>query len=93
MIEALAGLIRRGQADGSLRDDVPAEALAGVVFSAIHAWGFRRRNTTLPAELEGQLPEAPLNPFEEDLRERFLTRIGMTVMGARKDLRVRTTAR
>jgi AcrR family transcriptional regulator len=63
LVEALAGLIRRGQADGSLRDDVPAETLAWVVFSLIDAWGFRRRSTITSPELERELLEAALEPL------------------------------
>jgi AcrR family transcriptional regulator len=63
LVEALSQLIRRGQVEGSVRDDVPAETLAWVVFAAIHAWGFRRRNTTTSPELERQLLEATLHPL------------------------------
>jgi AcrR family transcriptional regulator len=63
LIKALAGLIRRGQADGSVRDDVPAETLAWVVLSAINAWGFRQRSTTISPELERQILSAALHPL------------------------------
>jgi AcrR family transcriptional regulator len=63
LINALAGLIRRGQADGSARDDVPAETLAWVVLSAIIAWGFRQRNATISPELEQQILRAALHPL------------------------------
>ncbi len=63
LVEALASVVRRGQAEGSLRDDVPAETLAWIVFSAIQSWGFRRRNTTISPDLERQLLDAALHPL------------------------------
>jgi len=54
-LEALAQLIRRGQREGSIRDDVEADALAGVVLSQIHARQVRRAHAKTSQTLESDL--------------------------------------
>ena len=54
--EAMAGILQRGQAQGSIRNDVPPLSLAWLVVSLIQARQFRRRftpepSTTLEADL------------------------------------------
>ncbi len=52
----MAGILQRGQAQGSIRNDVPSLSLAWLVVSLIQARQFRRRftpgpSTTLEADL------------------------------------------
>ena len=47
--EAIAAILRRGQTEGSIRADAPADALAWLVVSLIHARQFRRTHTAEPA--------------------------------------------
>jgi AcrR family transcriptional regulator len=47
--EVIAGILRRGQAEGSIRDDASPAALAWLVVSLIHARHFRQTHTTEPS--------------------------------------------
>lgn len=49
--EAIAGLLRRGQAQGSIRSDVPSLSLAWLVVSLIQGRQFRRRFTPQPSKV------------------------------------------
>jgi len=49
---AVAGLLRRGQAEGSIRSDVDATALGWLVISQIHARQFRRAHGQTSHTLE-----------------------------------------
>lgn len=49
--EAIAGLLRRGQAQGSIRSDAPPLSLAWLVVSLIQARQFRRRFTPQPSKV------------------------------------------
>jgi len=48
--EPILALIRRGQADGSFRDDLPADWLLATYFALMHACGDEVRGGRLPAE-------------------------------------------
>jgi len=59
---AVAGLLCRGQADGSIRRDVDATALAWLVLSLAQAREFRRQHApSTPADLERELLAAVLD--------------------------------
>ena len=60
MMRAMVGLLRRGQHDGSIRDDVEATALGWLVLSQIHARQFRRRHSETSPTLERALLDALL---------------------------------
>ncbi len=60
VVEAIAHLLRRGQAEGSIRDDVDAVTLAWLVLSQIHARQFRRTRARSSPALEGDLLKAVL---------------------------------
>ena len=47
--EAIAAIVRRGQLEGSIRDDVPPATLAWLVVSLIQAREFRRAHTAEPS--------------------------------------------
>jgi AcrR family transcriptional regulator len=49
--EAIAGLLQRGQSQGSIRPDVPPLTLAWLVVSLIQARQFRRRFTPVPSRV------------------------------------------
>jgi len=59
-VQAIAELLRRGQAEGSIRDDVDAATLGWLVLSQIHARQFRRAHTTTSPALEQAILEALL---------------------------------
>ena len=60
--EAIAGILRRGQVEGSIRDDASPDALAWLVVSLIQARQFRRTHTAeLAAALERDLTEGVLD--------------------------------
>lgn len=62
IVAGLAAMLRRGQAEGSIRDDVEASTLAWLVLSLVRAREFRRVHTTEPsARLEEQLLAAVLD--------------------------------
>jgi AcrR family transcriptional regulator len=54
-LHAVAELLRRGQAEGSIRDDVGAVTLACLVISQIHARQFRRAHSETSATLENAM--------------------------------------
>jgi hypothetical protein len=59
--EAIAGILRRGQVEGSIRDDASPDALAWLVVSLIQARQFRRTHTVeLAVALERDLTEGVL---------------------------------
>jgi AcrR family transcriptional regulator len=59
--EAIGGILRRGQVEGSIRDDASPDALAWLVVSLIQARQFRRTHTAeLAAPLERDLTEGIL---------------------------------
>jgi AcrR family transcriptional regulator len=61
VVEALAAILRRGQAEGSIRDDVEASTLAWLVLSLVRAREFRRVHVTQPSSaLEERLLAAVL---------------------------------
>jgi AcrR family transcriptional regulator len=61
IVAGLAAILRRGQAEGSIRDDVEASTLAWLVLSLVRAREFRRVRTTEPSpRLEEQLLAAVL---------------------------------
>jgi AcrR family transcriptional regulator len=49
LVESLGGTLRRGQAEGSIRDDVEPATLAWLVLSLVRAREFRRVHTTHPS--------------------------------------------
>lgn len=49
--DGIAGIIQRGQAEASIRDDVPPLSVAWLVVSLIQARQFRRRFTPEPSEV------------------------------------------
>lgn len=57
-VQAVAELLRKGQAEGSIRDDVDAVTLGWLVLSQIHARQFRRAHTTTSPALEQAILEA-----------------------------------
>jgi AcrR family transcriptional regulator len=60
--EAIAGILQRGQVEGSIRDDATPDALAWLVVSLIQARQFRRTHTAeLAAPLERDLTEGILD--------------------------------
>jgi AcrR family transcriptional regulator len=62
IVAGLAAILRRGQAEGSVRDDVEASTLAWLVLSLVRAREFRRVHTTEPSpQLEEQLLAAVLD--------------------------------
>jgi AcrR family transcriptional regulator len=62
LVETLAVILRHGQADGSVRDDVDAATLAWLVLSFVRAREFRRVHTPRPSPaLEDQLLAAELD--------------------------------
>lgn len=61
IVAALAAILRRGQAEGSIRGDVGAMTLAWLVISLVRAREFRRVHTTEPSPvLEEQILAAVL---------------------------------
>ena len=58
--EAVAGLLRRGQTGGSIRDDIAAVSLAWLVISQIHARQFRRAHSETSPTLEHAILEGLL---------------------------------
>ena len=67
--EAMAGVLRRGQAHGDIRADVPPLTLAWLVVSQIQARQFRRRFTPEPSrELEDDLLAHLLAVLQEGRR-------------------------
>jgi AcrR family transcriptional regulator len=70
IVGAMAEVLRRGQAEGSIRDDVDAITLAWLVISQIHARQFRRAHSDTSHKLEDALLEAllaALRPPRADL--------------------------
>ncbi len=59
-VQALAGLIGRGQDEGSIRKDVEATALGGLLLPQIHARQFRRPTAETSPLLERDLRDAIL---------------------------------
>jgi AcrR family transcriptional regulator len=59
-LQAIAGLLSRGQAEGSIRADVEAMALAWLVISQIHARQFRRAHSDTSPTLEHAMLDALL---------------------------------
>lgn len=59
-MEAVAAVLRRGQSQGTIREDVEAITLAGLVLSQIHARHFRRLHGETSAVLEKDLRAALL---------------------------------
>jgi AcrR family transcriptional regulator len=59
-VQAVADLLRRGQAEGSIRDDVDALTLGWLVLSQIHAGQFRRAHTSRSPNLEQAMLDALL---------------------------------
>jgi AcrR family transcriptional regulator len=47
--DAISGVLRRGQAEGAIRDDVSPDSLAWLVVSLIQAREFRRTHTSEPS--------------------------------------------
>ena len=60
-LNAIASMIRRGQAEGSIRRDADPEAVAGMLLSQIHARQFRRRHARTSEPLEEAVAEGILN--------------------------------
>jgi AcrR family transcriptional regulator len=58
--EAVAVLLRRGQREGTIRKDIDAATLAGLVLSQIHARQFRRLHGETSATLERDVRAAVL---------------------------------
>jgi hypothetical protein len=62
LVESLAVILRHGQAEGSVRDDVDGTTLAWLVLSLVRAREFRRVHVTrTSATLEDQLLAAALD--------------------------------
>ncbi len=59
-LEALAGLVRRGQQDGSIRSDLDAAALSGLLLSQIHSRQIRRALVDTSPAVERDVLEALL---------------------------------
>lgn len=59
-VQAVAELLRRGQAEGSIRHDVDAVTLGWLVLSQIHARQFRRAHTSTSPAVEQAMLEALL---------------------------------
>ena len=59
-LQAVAELLRRGQTEGSIRDDVDAVTLGWLVLSQIHARQFRRAHTDTSPTLEHAMLDALL---------------------------------
>jgi AcrR family transcriptional regulator len=59
-LDAVAGLLRRGQTEGSIRDDVDAVTLGWLVLSQIHARQFRRAHSDTSHTLENAMLESLL---------------------------------
>jgi AcrR family transcriptional regulator len=59
-LQAIAGLLRRGQAEGSIRHDVEAVSLGWLVISQIHARQFRRAHSDTSPILEHAMLDALL---------------------------------
>lgn len=59
-LKALAELLRRGQTEGSIRDDVDTVTLGWLVLSQIHARQFRRAHTDTSPTLEHAMLDALL---------------------------------
>lgn len=51
-VQAVAELLRRGQSEGAIRDDIDAVTLAWLVLSQIHARQFRRAHADTSSALE-----------------------------------------
>ncbi|MDR0360854.1 MAG: TetR/AcrR family transcriptional regulator [bacterium] len=65
VVAALAAILRRGQEDGSIRDDVEAATLAWLVLSLVRAREFRRVHVTHPS---GALEDGLLAAVLDTLR-------------------------
>ena len=59
-VKAVAELLRRGQREGSIRDDIDAEAIAWLLLSQLHAAQFRRAHSKAAPALERAMLEAVL---------------------------------
>jgi AcrR family transcriptional regulator len=59
-VRAMAELLRRGQAEGSIREDIDAVTLGWLVLSEIHARQFRRERTSTSPALEQAMLKAVL---------------------------------
>jgi AcrR family transcriptional regulator len=72
--QAIAGLLRRGQTEGSIRADVDAVGLAWLVLSQIHAGQFRRAHGKSSPSLEDDVLHsfveaiAPRRPWTRETR-------------------------
>lgn len=65
--EAMASILQRGQADGSIRADIPPLTLAWLVVSLIQARQFRRTHSPEPSlALESDLIERIIEVFPPD---------------------------
>ena len=60
MMRAVVELLRRGQHDGSIRDDVDAATLGWLILSQIHARQFRRARSDTSPTLERSMLDALL---------------------------------
>ncbi|HEY8768166.1 MAG TPA: TetR/AcrR family transcriptional regulator [Dehalococcoidia bacterium] len=67
-LQAIAGLLRRGQGEGSIRDDVEAVSLGWLVISQIHARQFRRAHSDTSPTLEYAMLEALLAALQPPSR-------------------------
>jgi AcrR family transcriptional regulator len=67
-VHAVAELLRHGQADGSIRKDVDAVTLAGLVLSQIHARQFRHAHTDTSPTLERAMLTALLDVLRPQQR-------------------------
>jgi AcrR family transcriptional regulator len=63
-VQAVADLLRRGQTEGSIRDDVDAITLGWLVLSQIHAGQFRRAHMSRSKSLEQAMLDALLAVLE-----------------------------
>lgn len=59
-VQAVAELLRRGQSEGAIRDDIDAVTLAWLVLSQIHARQFRRAHADTSSALEHAMLDALL---------------------------------
>jgi AcrR family transcriptional regulator len=67
-LQALIGILRRGQREGSIRDDVDATPLGWLVLSQIHARQFRRAHSETSPTTERALLDALLVAFRPPQR-------------------------
>jgi AcrR family transcriptional regulator len=63
LVTVVTDLMRRGQADGSIRRDIPPETLTWLALSLVHGWAFRRSHARPSPALERDLMSAGLQIF------------------------------